>query len=350
MNQVTRLSVLNILVLKTYLTSIYGDHWPLEIIQIICMLFYELFNVKVSCGYNHTCLVFDKQLYACGSNEYGQLGLDHNQHQNSPQKLNLPAIKKIICGGAYSIAVTSTNEVYVWGYNASGQLGLGHNQNQNSPQKLNLSPVKKIICGGFHSIAVTGEEKVRNAPFSNPLGKMREHFSSTATNEIYVWGSNVYGQLGLGHNQNQNSPQKLNLPAIKKIICGSYYSIAITTTNEVYVWGNNEYGQLGLGHNQNLNLPQKLNLPPVKKIICGSYHSIAITTTNKVYVWGSNESGQLGFGHNQNQNSPQKLNLPAVKKIICGGYHSVAITGEEKVRNAPFSNPLGKMREHFSST
>src|SRR5208282_2004864 len=63
MNQVTRLSVLNILVLKTYLTSIYGDHWPLEIIQIICMLFYKLFNVKISCGLCHTCLIFDNEVY-----------------------------------------------------------------------------------------------------------------------------------------------------------------------------------------------------------------------------------------------------------------------------------------------
>src|SRR5208282_4780977 len=94
MNQVTRLSVLNILVLKTYLTSIYGDHWPLEIIQIICMLFYELFDVKISCGYNHTCLVFDKQLYAWGYNESGQLGLGHNRNQNSSQKLNLPACEE----------------------------------------------------------------------------------------------------------------------------------------------------------------------------------------------------------------------------------------------------------------
>src|SRR5208283_1890153 len=89
----------------------------------------------------------------------------------------------------------------------------GHHQNQNSPQKLNLPAIKKIICGGSHLIAVTGEEKVRNAHFSNPLGKMREHFSSTVTNEVYVWGYNASGQLGLGHNQDQNSPQKLNLPA-----------------------------------------------------------------------------------------------------------------------------------------
>src|SRR5208282_6404721 len=98
MNQVTRLSVLNILVLKTYLKSIFGDHYPLEIIQIICMLFYKLFDIKISCGWYHTCLVFDKQRYACGSNFYGQLGLGHNQYQNSPQKLNLPVVTKIICG------------------------------------------------------------------------------------------------------------------------------------------------------------------------------------------------------------------------------------------------------------
>ena len=151
MNQVTKLSVQNILVLKTYLTSIYGDHWPLEIIQIICMLFYELFDIKISCGLYHTCLIFDKQLYAWGSNGYGQLGLGHTQNQNSPQKLNSPPVKKIICGVYHSVAVTSTNEIYVWGSNAFGQLGLGHNQDQNSPQKLNLSAIKKIIRSEEHT-------------------------------------------------------------------------------------------------------------------------------------------------------------------------------------------------------
>src|SRR5208283_3109997 len=147
MNQLINLSVHNILVLKTYLKSIFGDHWPLEIIQVINMLFYKLFDVKVSCGWNHTCLVFDKQLYAWGFNRSGQLGLGHNQNQNSPQKLNLPAVKKNSCGDNYSVAIIINNEIYVWGSNVSGQLGLGHNQNQNSPQKLNLQ---------------AGEEKVRN--------------------------------------------------------------------------------------------------------------------------------------------------------------------------------------------
>ena len=73
-----------------------------------------------------------------GDNSYGQLGLGHNQNQNSPQKLNLLNIKDIICGGLHTIALTNSNEIWVWGRNDEGQLGLGHNQDQNSPQKLNL--------------------------------------------------------------------------------------------------------------------------------------------------------------------------------------------------------------------
>src|SRR5208337_5593158 len=95
------------------------------------------------------------------------------------------------------------------------------------------------------------------------------------TNEIYVWGSNYYGQLGLGHNQNQDSPQKLNLPVGEEKVRNAPFS--------------NLAGKSGAFSS------------PVKKIICGGLHSIAITANNEVYVWGSNQSGQLGLGHNQDQ-------------------------------------------------
>ncbi len=67
-------------------------------------------------------------------------------------------------------------------------------------------------------------------------------------------------QLGLGNNTDYNLPQKLDLIHVKKIICGSDYTIALINSNEVYVWGTNYYGQLGLGNNDNRNLPQKLQL------------------------------------------------------------------------------------------
>ena len=44
--------------------------------------------------------------------------------------------------------------------------------------------------------------------------------------------------------------------------------MALTYSNEVYAWGHNDNGQLGLDHNKDQNLPQKLDLLNVKKIIC----------------------------------------------------------------------------------
>ena len=150
-------------------------------------------------------------------------------------------------------------------------------------------------------------------------------------NKVYVWGANEYGELGLGHTNNVNSPQKLNLENIIKISCGSFHSMAITNANQVYVWGDNGYCQLGLGHNNKVNSPQKLNLENIIKISCGGYHSIAITNSNQVYVWGNNKHGQLGLGHNNNVNSPQKLNLDNIIKISCGRSHSMAITNSNQV-------------------
>ncbi len=103
-------------------------------------------------------------------------------------------------------------------------------------------------------------------------------------NQIYVWGNNKFGQLGLGHNDVVNVPTKLNFDfKINKIVCGIYYTIAITDDG-LYVWGYNRFGQLGLGHNNNINIPTKLNFK-INKIVCSSNHTIAITEDG-LYVWG----------------------------------------------------------------
>jgi X-linked retinitis pigmentosa GTPase regulator len=153
--------------------------------------------------------------------------------------------------------------------------------------------------------------------------------------ELYVWGRNYAGQLGLGHNLHINYPQKLNLKKIKKISCGGEHSMALTITNKLYVWGKNDYGQLGLGHNRNINHPKKLHIKKadeIVKIICGCDNSTVITASNCIYVWGKNEEGQLGLGHNENIWSPQRFVLGhTVKKIAFGHDHSMALTMSNEI-------------------
>jgi alpha-tubulin suppressor-like RCC1 family protein len=130
----------------------------------------------------------------------------------------------------------------------------------------------------------------------------RDHFMVLFDGEIYSWGDNKSGQLGLGHYENTSTPTKLGLSDIIKISCGYYHSVALTRTNRIYVWGN--YDQLGLkgmakdfviGTNYPLLFQSYVfNNESIKQISCGRNHSMVLTKSGKVYGWGYNFYGQLG--------------------------------------------------------
>ena len=89
----------------------------------------------------------------------------------------------------------------------------------------------------------------------------------------------------------EHSPRELYLQNIVSIGCGHRHTIVITFDNKTYVWGNNESGQLGLGHNINQNSPQELSFSDIKieSVTCGINHTMALTMNGKLYVWGNND-------------------------------------------------------------
>lgn len=77
---------------------------------------------------------------------------------------------------------------------------------------------------------------------------------------------------------------------------------------EVWAWGNNQKGQLGLGDTVNRNKPvciKLLNGRCTLKIAAGSNHSLALTSNSQVYAWGANNYGQLG--HSETGISPFRI-------------------------------------------
>ena len=122
--------------------------------------------------------------------------------------------------------------------------------------------------------------------------------SATKVGEVYACGSNRHGRLGLGDGEPQNSPQKIDLQNVTEIYCGGYHSVALTSTaefNETYTWGANDCGQLGLGHYENQNLPQKLNFPSsgesIIAISCGDDHTTTLGTRGRTTPQGSSRTG-----------------------------------------------------------
>ena len=115
--------------------------------------------------------------------------------------------------------------------------------------------------------------------------------------DVLVFGSNLYGQLGLGDNQNRNKPELLMTdPEIKQIICGGHHTMIWRNNGDVLVFGYNEEGQLGLGDNQNRNKPvflmNNINLKMMNNTILKkvpwqkeNYHKILKTTKSRIFLF-----------------------------------------------------------------
>jgi hypothetical protein len=214
---------------------------------------------NISCGENHNIILNENnELYVCGDNIYGQLGLGDRTNRNTYIKIkhNFGKIKNIYCGGDHNIILNNKNELFVCGDNYVGQLGLGDNINRNIYEKLehNFGQIKNIYCGGFHTIILNTND------------------------ELFVCGRNTYGQLGLGDNINRKIYEKLehNFGKIKDIKCGARHSIILNMKNELFVCGDNIYGQLGLGDNiTGRNIFEKLHQNMLEyNIRCNNFISI----------------------------------------------------------------------------
>jgi len=49
--------------------------------------------------------------------------------------------------------------------------------------------------------------------------------------------------------------------AIKKVSAGGYHTLALTEDNEIYAWGSGVYGELGSGNQNSTNTPQLVKMP-----------------------------------------------------------------------------------------
>lgn len=180
-----------------------------------------------------------------------------------------------------------------------------------------------------------------------------EHlFAKTTMDEIYGWGRNDEGQLGVGFlTEKVVEPMFINdisYRGIKQISCGDNYSAALNIYGEVFVVGSLEGGKLGLGKGQRrgfqLNFRSIPNLPEIDYLHCGVSHMLAISRYNpdadknskqlgKTYAWGKNLRGQLGIGNKENQYSPCVIpnTKERFRKVQCGSNFSLGLSNTNRV-------------------
>jgi len=113
---------------------------------------------QISGGVSHSLFLSSNQVYSCGANYWGQLGLNTTTiRYNSPQLIpSLNGIIQISAGYFHSLFLSSSNQVYSCGYNREGQLGLNSNTIlYTSPQLIRSQQrFTSISGGGGHSLAI----------------------------------------------------------------------------------------------------------------------------------------------------------------------------------------------------
>ena len=63
-------------------------------------------------------------------------------------------------------------------------------------------------------------------------------------NTLWAFGEGEFGQLGIGRCSHKTSPTsvvQLSKKELKKVACGTQFSVALTKTGKVYIFGHCEY-------------------------------------------------------------------------------------------------------------
>ncbi len=237
----------------------------------------------------------------------------------APPSVPLGNVRTLAAGYDHTCAVVDPpgdrfdESVVCWGRNASGQLGNGSTAlRSNSPVTVaGLSNifVEDLAAGGDHTCAVVKPQRI-------------------PTNQLFCWGSNSRGQLGL---RLPGSPGGIASSSTPVLIPGLEFPIGVTAGRDhtcvveepsgrgrLKCWGNGDSGQTGIPLRRPAGV---LSGVEGRFVVAGADHTCALTlprsglSLSPAKCWGSNLESQLGSGPPSN-GGPRARNVFAPRDFV----------------------------------
>ena len=230
-------------------------------------------------------------------------------------------------------ARTISMSVWVIGDNSVGELGLGDTIARESLEQLNAlgSDVAQVAVGGSAGFG----------QFSAAL---------TEGGQVYLWGTNDYGQVGNGEctlsssgscrcdectGQNLVSPTHIAMLGTDtvQLALGQAHVLALKQAGAVYCWGKSE--ALGLGDTNHRNLPTEISSLGADNayIATSAQTSMVLKSDGRLFSWGRNNHGSVGDGTTTDRLSP--VHLTAVGSdnahVAAGWYHTLLLKADGSV-------------------
>jgi alpha-tubulin suppressor-like RCC1 family protein len=299
--------------------------------------------IAIAAGLNHNCLLRNNGEVSCwGANNAGQadpFATVSGGDISPPVKVTLPTnallptgTDQTLCAGDNHscVIISGTDErgeiikggVFCWGANDNKQLGTDTSVNGNTYLIPDITEAVSLTCGAQHTCALTTQS------------------------DLWCWGSNASGQLGIGRADQTALPTPVTINGTpfttQRIAAGDQHTCAIGPGNTMYCWGSNVNGALATEDtNDAVFAPSPvtgMTQDDLRAVTAGGGHTCAVVgVSNSVLAtcWGRNEKGQTGTGNTMSPASPKRVltnpttNLDSVSSLHAGAEHTCALKGDD---------------------
>jgi alpha-tubulin suppressor-like RCC1 family protein len=257
--------------------------------------------LDVTIGRHHTCAV--EQLtggatagpvWCWGANFDAQIRDPAMSGSSSPVETLAPAdFDEVSAGISHTCAHRNgDNELHCWGGNGDGQTTSGTNP---------AWPPAPVPNAGWTTV-----------------GAGEYHACGILVDDVFCWGDNDRGQLGLDETAGFSASPVAAAPAGEwdGVAGGGSHACAIEVTapapHELWCWGGNDDGALGAGEVDVLLDPVRVGSTiDWRQVAAGYRHTCGIDAGGVLWCWGDDNLGQLGDGQS-NRYAPVPV-APAVE-------------------------------------
>jgi RHS repeat-associated protein len=203
--------------------------------------------------------------------------------------------------------------VGAWGRNGEGEQGI-------------FPPYEGSVCPktyGPQASALPTNVPI-GASGSKLYGAGQQYMSLSPTGEVWEWGEDNEGSMGLGHEEcGVRLPARLKITGVSEVKSAAFgggISLWITSTGTLYGAGSDASDQLGYGGEtggERAYTPKLISgVSEVIEAAGGDETSYALESNGSVWAWGGNRYGQLGNGTSSTKYTKTPAAVPGLSNVI----------------------------------
>ena len=238
----------------------------------------------IACGGNNTIVIdINGDLWGTGFNNQGQLGPNiQGWVVYNFTKLNSESkFIQVACSGNHTLALSDDNEIWYWGKAPERFIYRDvpesyRHRNLTFELRISGHKAKQVACSDVSSAFIDLQGKLYtfgNRDAEGIGGSERLGYSSGSMANVEV------GQVMIP-----------NYKPIIQVSCGNHHTACIDSNNDIWIFGSNYYGQLGLGKEDDFKTTVPIKIPnhKAKFISCGSNNTAFIDLEDHVWMCGRN--------------------------------------------------------------